>query len=104
MIPAKMTKTLIRFKAKLLRPTESEKNGSWTFLVLPKNASAKLPSRGMTPIEGTINRSHAAGGKLRTGVLWQDEKGPGTILLALGRPEEFRFEADQGFGHFGWYH
>ena len=45
----------IRFKAKLLRPAESEKAGSWTFLILPKNASAKLPSRGMTPIEGTIN-------------------------------------------------
>ena len=50
-----MTKTSIRFKAKLLRPAESEKAGSWTFLILPKNASAKLPSRGMTPIEGTIN-------------------------------------------------
>src|SRR5882757_11455282 len=50
-----MTKTLIRFKAKLLRPADSEKGDSWTFLILPKNASAKLPSRGMTAIEGTIN-------------------------------------------------
>ena len=50
-----MTKTSIRFKAKLFRPAESEKADSWTFLVLPKNASAKLPSRGMTAIEGTIN-------------------------------------------------
>jgi hypothetical protein len=52
-----MTKTpsKIRFKAKLFRPAESEKVGSWTFLILPKNASAKLPSRGMTAIEGTIN-------------------------------------------------
>src|SRR6266699_3227996 len=51
-----MTKTAkIRFKVKLLRPAESEKGDSWTFLILPKNASAKLPSRGMTPIEGTIN-------------------------------------------------
>ena len=50
-----MTKTLIRFKAKLFRPAEGEKGDSWTFLVLPKNASAKLPSRGMTAIEGTIN-------------------------------------------------
>ena len=52
-----MTKTpcKIRFKAKLFRPAESEKVGSWTFLVVPKNASAKLPSRGMTAIEGTIN-------------------------------------------------
>jgi hypothetical protein len=52
-----MTKTAckIRFKAKLLRPARSEKADSWTFLILPKNASAKLPSRGMTAIEGTIN-------------------------------------------------
>jgi hypothetical protein len=50
-----MTKTSIRFKAKLFRPAESAKVNSWTFLVLPKNASAKLPSRGMTAIEGTIN-------------------------------------------------
>jgi hypothetical protein len=45
----------IRFEAKLFRPAESEKAGSWTFLTLPKNASAKLPSRGMTAVEGTIN-------------------------------------------------
>ena len=50
-----MTKTSIRFKAKLFRPAEVEKGESWTFLILPKNASAKLPSRGVTPIEGTIN-------------------------------------------------
>src|SRR5437870_1419568 len=49
-----MTKT-IRFKAKLFRPAKSEKAGSWTFLTLPPNASAELPSRGMTAIEGTIN-------------------------------------------------
>jgi hypothetical protein len=52
-----MTKTAskIRFKAKLLRPAESAKADSWTFLILPKTASAKLPSRGMTAVEGTIN-------------------------------------------------
>ena len=52
-----MTKTVskIRFKAKLFRPAEGEKGESWTFLTLPKDASAKLPSRGMTAIEGTIN-------------------------------------------------
>jgi hypothetical protein len=49
------TASKIRFKAKLFRPAESEKADSWTFLTLPKNASAKLPSRGMTAIEGTIN-------------------------------------------------
>ena len=39
----------IRFKAKLF------KIGSWILLRLPKSASAKLPSRGMTMVEGTIN-------------------------------------------------
>ncbi|MDO8648805.1 MAG: YdeI/OmpD-associated family protein [Candidatus Peregrinibacteria bacterium] len=29
--------------------------GSWTILLLPKSASAKLPSRGMAMVEGTIN-------------------------------------------------
>jgi Bacteriocin-protection, YdeI or OmpD-Associated/Domain of unknown function (DUF1905) len=45
----------IRFSAKLFRPAESAKSDSWTFLILPRNASAKLPSRGMTSVEGTIN-------------------------------------------------
>src|SRR5437870_4398303 len=53
-----MTKTTVRFKAKLLRPAENKKGDSWTFLILPKNASAKLPLRGMTAIEGTINGFH----------------------------------------------
>jgi hypothetical protein len=47
--------TKIRFKAKLCLPAESTKTRSWSFLILPKNASAKLPSRGMTAIEGTLN-------------------------------------------------
>jgi len=52
-----MTKTAskIRFKAKLCRLAGSPKTRSWSFLVLPNNASAKLPSRGMTTIEGTLN-------------------------------------------------
>jgi Bacteriocin-protection, YdeI or OmpD-Associated/Domain of unknown function (DUF1905) len=50
-----MTKTTVRFKAKLLRPAASEKADSWIFLILPKSASAKLPTRGMTAIEGTLN-------------------------------------------------
>ena len=48
------TKSTIRFSAKLFRPKATEKIESWT-LTLPKNASAKLPSRGMTMVEGTIN-------------------------------------------------
>jgi hypothetical protein len=50
-------------------------------------------------IDGAFDRRHATRRKLRTSILWQDEKGPGAGLLALGRPEEFRFETDQGFGH-----
>src|SRR5262245_25384050 len=52
-----MSKTTpkIRFKARLLRPAEAAKGSSWTFLVLPGNASEKLPTRGMTTVEGTIN-------------------------------------------------
>lgn len=44
----------IRFKAKLLRPA-TPKRASWTFLILPKNASARLPTRSMTTVSGTIN-------------------------------------------------
>jgi hypothetical protein len=45
----------IRFKAKLLRPAEPPNGSSWTFLILPRQASAKLPTRGMTTVEGLIN-------------------------------------------------
>lgn len=45
----------IRFKAKLRRPAERPQRSSWTFLVLPKDASAKLPTRGMTAVKGSIN-------------------------------------------------
>src|SRR5580704_12396854 len=52
-----MTKTAskIHFRAKLLRPAATAKAGSWTFLVLPKEASSKLPSRSMVTVEGTLN-------------------------------------------------
>lgn len=39
----------IRFDAQLFNI------GSWTLLRLPKSASAMLPTRGMTMVEGTIN-------------------------------------------------
>jgi hypothetical protein len=39
----------IRFESELY------KVGSWTILRLPKSASAQLPSRGVTMVEGTIN-------------------------------------------------
>ncbi len=42
----------ISFGASLL------KIGSWTLLRLPRSASARLPSRGMVMVEGTINGFH----------------------------------------------
>jgi hypothetical protein len=55
-----MTKneTASRFKAKLLRPAATATAGSdkrWAFVVLPKDASAKLPRRGRTTVVGTMN-------------------------------------------------
>jgi Uncharacterized protein conserved in bacteria len=49
------TASKIRFTAKLVQPAEGAKAGAWTFLTLPKDASAKLPSRGMTTVDGSIN-------------------------------------------------
>jgi hypothetical protein len=45
----------IRFKAKLLRPARPPRGASWSFLVLPAAASAKLPTRSSTPVQGTLN-------------------------------------------------
>ncbi len=45
----------ICFTSTLLRPVAEAKTASWTFIVLPKDASAQLPSRGMTAVEGAIN-------------------------------------------------
>lgn len=44
-----------RFKARLLRPAQPGKGASWLFLVLPRSVSEKLPRRGRTSIEGTLN-------------------------------------------------
>lgn len=43
----------IGFKARLARPAQP-KNATWAFLVLPKAASAKLPTRAMLTVEGTF--------------------------------------------------
>jgi Bacteriocin-protection, YdeI or OmpD-Associated/Domain of unknown function (DUF1905) len=48
------TASTIRFKAKLSSPA-TPKGASWAFLVLPKTASAKLPTRSMTTVDGTMN-------------------------------------------------
>jgi hypothetical protein len=44
-----------KFKAKLHRPVQAGSDTPWAFVVLPKNVSAKLPRRGRTTVEGTIN-------------------------------------------------
>jgi hypothetical protein len=41
--------SIVRFEAKLVQIN------SWTILRLPEDASAELPSRGMTMVSGTIN-------------------------------------------------
>src|SRR4051812_33405302 len=57
MKPAKRPKTssTIRFNARLFRPRATEKIGSPCVLTLPRNTSPKLPARGITMVEGTIN-------------------------------------------------
>lgn len=51
-----MTRATVKigFRTRLLRPA-SPKGAVWTFLVLPASASAKLPTRSMTTVEGTLN-------------------------------------------------
>lgn len=53
-----MAKTTVKigFRTRLLRPA-SPKGAAWTFLVLPASASAKLPTRSMTTVEGTLNEA-----------------------------------------------
>src|SRR5579863_2078779 len=50
----KENKSTICFSARLVRSKENEKRDSW-ILTLPRNASVKLPSRGVTMVEGAIN-------------------------------------------------
>ncbi|MBI2478162.1 MAG: DUF1905 domain-containing protein [Planctomycetia bacterium] len=47
--------TRSEFNARLLRPKESGRGSSWAFVVLPQEASAKLPRRGRTTVTGAIN-------------------------------------------------
>ena len=45
----------IRCKAKLLRPAAAPKGSSWTFLILPRAASAKISTRGRASVKGVMN-------------------------------------------------
>jgi len=51
----KQSDTKSRFEAKLLRPAKSGNDAPWAFVILPERASAKLPRRGRTTVEGSIN-------------------------------------------------
>jgi hypothetical protein len=46
--------TTSRFETKLLRPV-APPDASWAFIVLPAEASARLPRRGRTSVEGRLN-------------------------------------------------
>lgn len=48
---AKPATTAVRFDATLHRPAQP-KNAAWAFLVLPKTASARLPTRSQVTVEG----------------------------------------------------
>lgn len=50
-----LTDTKSHFKAKLLRPARLDEDAPWGFIILPREASAKLPRRGRTTVEGTMN-------------------------------------------------
>lgn len=52
-----MAKTFstVSFRAKLHRPSGTDKGAPWTFLNLPQEASDKLPSRSMVSVDGTFN-------------------------------------------------
>ena len=50
-----ITAPRIRFRATLHRPMAATKPVDWTFLTLPSQASAKLPSRGQVTVDGTVN-------------------------------------------------
>ena len=49
------TDTRSKFKAKVIRPAKSGGGSPYAFVLVPKNASEKLPRRGRTTIEGTLN-------------------------------------------------
>lgn len=49
------SETKSQFHATLLRPAKLDSDTPWAFVILPKSASAKLPRRGRTTVEGTLN-------------------------------------------------
>lgn len=77
-----------RFEARLHRAATSSSEPPWGFLVLPKEASATLPRRGRTTVEGSIN------GQPITATLEPD----GQLSHWLRVPEALRRAAGAAFG------
>lgn len=50
-----VSKTRSEFVTILHRPTATSDEGQWAFVVLPAEVSARLPRRGRTTIEGTLD-------------------------------------------------
>lgn len=48
-------KKILRFEAKLLCPAKPDRASPWAFVILPRHVSEKLPRRGRTTVEGSIN-------------------------------------------------
>ncbi len=82
-----MDPTTIRFQARLQRPA-APRNATWAFLVLPLAASAKLPTRGMVTVGGTLE------GHPFTATLEPD--GQGSHWLKVGRALRERAGAAPG--------
>ncbi len=51
----KRSDTRSKFKATLQIPRRTGGDDVWAFIILPRSVSAKLPRRGRTTVEGTIN-------------------------------------------------
>lgn len=51
----KLVQVKSKINATLFNPLDTDDGGTWAFVLLPKDASAKLPRRGRTTVAGTIN-------------------------------------------------
>lgn len=88
-MPKSRSSAAIRFKARLLRPEAPPKGETWSFVLVPKEASAQLPTRAMTTVEGTLN-GHAFRAML-------DPDGQGSHWLKISK--QLREAAGAQVGH-----
>ncbi len=52
------SETNSQFNAELLCPAKPGEGAPWAFIVLPREASEKLPRRGRTTVEASLNGHH----------------------------------------------